>query len=1255
MAQQKKNNSKKNTDTAGSGSTRKSSQSKKGSTSARATGSKAKKPAKENKRTIDKKKSFFGAELKVIAAIVLGGFMLLTDIGLMGSVGAFLLELQRGLFGQGYVLFGIAIVAAAAVAVKYKDTYFVKLKVACVFGLLIVGSALIHIIFGGDSDLTITELYISQSAGEAGGGVIGGCIANLLRNLIGYAGCYLVLIGLLIACFVIITEKSFVNVAKFGASKTAEAVKSGAGKTVEAAKYGQERYREIHRENVIRRDARREERKLRQLESSFPEIDDIEKTDTVSEDGSMMYGDNPSMAAESALNQGRLEITNLNSDSGTGTGTDSDHADAAYMRNEAAKAMVYANYGRDIIGDGQPGVESLDNAKAPLFGSTYTNNRNTDGVSFDTEVIDQSFELNTSKPESEAVNVRVVDYDSDEVPFEETQEDRYKSYAHILESGELSMDIAQRAGFAVNIEEKAPTPVRNVNVYKSEPKHMDAFAVPDEPLQNYNSQDIEALREAYDAVGYISDEYDMTDESELTGYSDGESEDTAQSNIAACADYTDEDGALKNDTDYRQSVNGGNAAYNGSTAYRSNTGYRSAAAYGGSEEQSDDMKAAEQDEVCTTAGGKVLKAYDGYEAADILKRKGVVPASQLNAEISHGNIGTYTSNGPSLDPEDNIQGSVLDSGLSAAKGLNTAYSSQNYAASLPQAAGNAAGFNAGGSNRENHGYAGGGNREAYGTVSSNSREANGYAGSRTAQGAGGQPGRQTTGNSSSQLQQNQQPLPKPKPRPYVYPRVNLLEKGSKSDKSGYELLRQNAVKLQSGLRKFGVGVTVTNITVGPRVSRYELTLDAGVKVSRITSLTNDIKLMLAAKYIRIEAPIPGKSAVGVEVPNEVSTTVKFRDILESEEFKNAKSRLSWGVGLDIGGNTIICDVAKMPHILVSGTTGSGKSVGINSLIMSVLYRATPQEVRMILVDPKQVEFTVYNGIPHLLTEVVTTPERALSALNWAVAEMNRRYKLFQDSGTRNIKGYNEKMEKAGLGLPEEDRPEKLPFILIIIDELSELMMHAKKDVESCIVSLAQLARAAGIHLVVATQRPSVDVVTGLIKSNIPSRVAFKLPSVTDSRTILDSGGAESLLGNGDMLYKPGDKSSPIRVQGAFLSDEEVENVVSFIKKYNPKDTNPEIDSAIERQLELNFSGQSQDNKGNDDDTDEYFADAGRLIITSNKASIGGLQRKFKIGFNRAARIMDQLCEAGVVSDGEGTKERRILMSIEEFEEITGLR
>ena len=1167
MAQQKKTNSKKNTATGGLGSSKKSSTQTKKDAAAGKAASTAKKPAKENKRTIAKKKSFFGTELKVIAAIVLGGFMLLTDIGLMGSVGSFLLKVQRGLFGQGYALFGIAIVAAAMVAMKYKDTYFVKLKVVCVFGLLIVGVSLIHIIFSADGEnaggLALKELYLSQSLGEPGGGVIGGSIANLLKGTVGYAGSYLVLVALLIAFFVLITEKSFVNAAKIGASKTAQAVKSGAGMTVEAAKHGQERYREIHRENVIRRDAKREENRLRKLEASFPEIEGIGSEALGAADTGA--GTGLGLNADYPLSTGGPELTNLDSE------YDTDATDAAYMRKEAARAELYANYGRDIIGDGQPGVETLENARTPLFGTKYTNNRRTEGVSFDTAVLDNGFDMPSDKPESEAVNIRAIDYDSDEVPFDETTEDKYKSYAHILESGELSMATAQRAGFAVDMSEHAADSANTGRIDYNTLKHMDAFEVP-------KTAATAAAGNAANAANTVNTikadrSFDSANLIEFAN-SDNSSADSGYQNGAFGTQYYNSpDAALKYDTEYNQEYDANDVAYfstedDSASASQSidepketynSPGYNADNKYADNKyadneyadnNNNDNSNTDDEgsEEYYTTAGGKQLKSPDSYEVGKILSNKGILPAEASN--------GAAVQQQPKPEPK---------------------------------------------------------------------------------------PEPKPT------------PKPKPKPRPYVYPRVNLLEKGTKSDRSGYERLRQNASKLQTGLRKFGVGVSITNITVGPRVSRYELTLDAGVKVSRITSLTNDIKLMLAAKYIRIEAPIPGKSAVGVEVPNEVSTTVKFRDILESEEFKNAKSRLSWGVGLDIGGNTIICDVSKMPHILVSGTTGSGKSVGINSLIMSVLYRATPQEVRMILVDPKQVEFTVYNGIPHLLTEVVTTPDRALSALNWAVAEMNRRYKLFQDSGTRNIKGYNEKLEKVAATLPEEDRPEKLPFILIIIDELSELMMHAKKDVESCIVSLAQLARAAGIHLVVATQRPSVDVVTGLIKSNIPSRVAFKLPSVTDSRTILDSGGAESLLGNGDMLYKPGDKSSPIRVQGAFLSDEEVENVVSFIKKHNPKDTDPEIDTAIAQQLELNFSGQAQDSKSNDDDTDENFADAGRLIITSNKASIGGLQRKFKIGFNRAARIMDQLCEAGVVSDGEGTKERRILMTMEEFEELLNTR
>lgn len=497
----------------------------------------------------------------------------------------------------------------------------------------------------------------------------------------------------------------------------------------------------------------------------------------------------------------------------------------------------------------------------------------------------------------------------------------------------------------------------------------------------------------------------------------------------------------------------------------------------------------------------------------------------------------------------------------------------------------------------------------------------------------------------------------PRVRPYQFPPVNLLVKGVRNKGVNTDEIKENAKKLEEVLQSFGVGVNVTDVVRGPRVTRYELTPDVGVKVSRITALAGDIKLALAAKDLRIEAPIPGKSAVGIEIANKESATVTFRDIMDTEEFRQAKSKLAWGVGLDIQGSPVVGDIAKMPHLLVSGTTGSGKSVGINSIIMSVIYRARPEDVRMILVDPKVVELSVYDGIPHLLAPVVTKPAEALAVLNKACEEMNARYRLFKESNTRNIKGYNEKVEEVCRQLSDdEEKPEKLPYILIIIDELSELMMHSKRDVESAIVSLTQLARAAGIHLVVATQRPSVDVVTGLIKSNIPSRVAYRLPSGVDSRTVIDTYGAESLLGNGDMLYKPGDKNNPLRVQGAYLSDEEVESIVDWLKKHNSVRYSDEWEESLKVQPagDPGAGGAGMDiTAPSDDGRDEYFAEAGKLIIEKKKASIGSLQRKFKVGFNRAARIMEQLCDAGVVSEGEGTKERQILMTIEEFREKFG--
>ena len=485
---------------------------------------------------------------------------------------------------------------------------------------------------------------------------------------------------------------------------------------------------------------------------------------------------------------------------------------------------------------------------------------------------------------------------------------------------------------------------------------------------------------------------------------------------------------------------------------------------------------------------------------------------------------------------------------------------------------------------------------------------------------------------------------KPK-KAYRFPPMSLLKRGSKSTGESDAHLRETAMKLQQILQNFGVHVTVTNVSCGPSVTRYELQPEMGVKVSKIVGLTDDIKLNLAAADIRIEAPIPGKAAVGIEVPNKETSAVMLRDLLETQEFKSSQSNISFAAGKDIAGKAVVTDIAKMPHLLIAGATGSGKSVCINTLIMSILYKASPDEVKLIMIDPKVVELSVYNGIPHLMIPVVTDPKKAAGALNWAVAEMTRRYQAFAEYNVRDMKGYNEKVSAA----PEIDGVKQLPMpqIVIIVDELADLMMVAPGDVEEAICRLAQLARAAGIHLVVATQRPSVNVITGLIKANMPSRIAFSVSSGVDSRTIIDMNGAEKLLGRGDMLFYPSGYQKPARVQGAFVTDKEVQSVVDYLKDYNG---DADYDEEIVNHVNTSEvgAGAAGGNEGNERDT--YFADAGRLIIDKDKASIGMLQRAFKIGFNRAARVMDQLCEARVVGGEEGTKPRKVLMSKEEFEQ-----
>ena len=490
------------------------------------------------------------------------------------------------------------------------------------------------------------------------------------------------------------------------------------------------------------------------------------------------------------------------------------------------------------------------------------------------------------------------------------------------------------------------------------------------------------------------------------------------------------------------------------------------------------------------------------------------------------------------------------------------------------------------------------------------------------------------------------------PAEYRIPPLSLLQKGKAATGDSSRELKETAMRLQQTLNTFGVKVTITDISQGPSVTRYELQPEQGVKVSKIVGLADDIKLNLAATDIRIEAPIPGKAAIGIEVPNKENMTVALRDLLESKEFQEFNSNIAFAVGKDIAGKTVVADIAKMPHMLIAGATGSGKSVCINTLIMSILYKAHPDDVKLIMVDPKVVELRVYNGIPHLLIPVVTDPKKASAALHWGVSEMEDRYRKFADYNVRDLKGYNKKIET--MPVPEgEEAPKKMPQIVIIVDELADLMMVCPGEVEESICRLAQLARAAGIHLIIATQRPSVDVITGLIKANMPSRVAFSVSSGVDSRTILDMNGAEKLLGKGDMLFYPQGYSKPARVQGAFVSDKEVSDVVDYLKNQALGNTYSNYAEDIEEKIKNigSSGGSSGSGSGGGNDRDEYFEEAARFIIDKDKASIGMLQRVLKIGFNRAARIMDQLCEYGVVGEEEGTKPRKVLMSMEQFEQL----
>lgn len=468
--------------------------------------------------------------------------------------------------------------------------------------------------------------------------------------------------------------------------------------------------------------------------------------------------------------------------------------------------------------------------------------------------------------------------------------------------------------------------------------------------------------------------------------------------------------------------------------------------------------------------------------------------------------------------------------------------------------------------------------------------------------------------------------------PYVFPPMNLLKKPPEMIRDQRAELRNTATKLISILGDFGVRATLLQVTQGPAVTRYEIQPDTGVKLSKISSLADDIALNLAVNTVLV-APVPGKAAVGIEIPNNKVSSVSIREIIETDDFKNAKSKLTFALGKDIGGSVVMGDIAKMPHLLIAGATGSGKSVCINTIIMSLLYKADPKDVKLIMVDPKVVELGVYNGIPHLMVPVVTDPKKAAGALNWAVSEMMRRYELFKETGVRKLESYNKLMESTG--------GEKVPQLVIIIDELADLMMVAAKEVEDYICRIAQLARAAGIHLIIATQRPSVDVITGLIKANIPSRIAFAVSSQVDSRTILDKGGAEKLLGMGDMLYHPAGSRDARRVQGAFVSDDEIEKIISFIKE-NCGDNHYSEDLA--EQIERCATGENGVTPDTEDDGDALLPDAIALAMDMGKISTSMVQRRLGVGYSRAGRIIDQMEARGIISGANGSKPREVLKS-----------
>lgn len=1188
--------------------------------------------------------SFLQSEAAILCTFAVCVFLFLSNFHIGGAVGEWLSHVMLGVFGSiGYVA-PLLLFAGMLFYASNRGNIRAVYKMLAVEMLLISLCGLAQLIFGGGyrEGQTLMDVYMAAGDSGVGGGVIGGVLVLLLHGAVGTIGAYLALLVLAIISLVCITEKSFVSF-----------VKRGSGKAYEYAREDYGRRKELWEE---RREEKRVLREEKRAQSVDFEAIDLSRADLVKR-----------IAAQEAAERARAQ-----------------EAEASNGAADGAKESSGA--------DQMPGAGASPLADVKKGGMTQTGDHRVESPAFsDAASVPASSAQSPADVFKGKITIGGAPMEEETVPFDEDiaavpsrmDEDVFVSRGsraldHTgLFGRPVQTDGSLSGGKPADEYEKNGAYIETENIFRE----MGPGVIPEAASKGAAGGSGWGAKadsaHAWDDKLKETEQSPDTSDAKFSGWDperavvpklhvgeDRKPESPAFTDAADTVDFgtksSPENGGFLDedylDEDFEEIGPGspaggesripdlGKPDFLDTEPYVENEEYWEPVAAGRNLSLAGDGQITKHDSDTTSqipgARGREagLPEPDGNVRGQASWMQKTEPDSQGSGGLetapeAHGVMaGSRESNSDTLsqmprtqETEDSFQEPVQNALEPAAAGMKKSPEPSNsYAAekrgAIVTASGKVIETNTEDLTRQR--------------VLERAKERQQEAAARDAAGEA----------VKQEIKKTEQ---KPK-KPYVFPPLDLLKRpGPAAGGQTEQDFKETAIKLQQTLRNFGVGVTVTNISCGPTVTRYELHPEQGVKVSRILALSDDIKLNLAAADIRIEAPIPGKAAIGIEVPNKVNSIVYLRELLETSEFKNHPSRLAFAVGKDIGGQTIVADLAKMPHLLIAGQTGSGKSVGVNTLIMGLVYRSSPEDVKLILVDPKVVELSVYNGIPHLLIPVVTDPKKAAGALNWAVAEMMDRYNKFAAANVRDLKGYNARVQTLqGQGdLPPEKIPTKLPQIVIIIDELADLMMVASNEVEEAICRLAQLARAAGIHLVIATQRPSVNVITGVIKANVPSRIAFSTSSGTDSRTILDMVGAEKLLGNGDMLFYPSGYPKPLRVQGAFVSDSEVMAVTEFLKEQNQ---DAGYDPEVEKKVSM---PQAAGSAGGGNERDALFVDAGKFIIEKDKASIGILQRMFKIGFNRAARIMDQLAEAGVVGEEEGTKPRKILMSMEEFEEF----